>query len=269
MEREFASGSGSSGVAYRSLARAIEARQLQTAIADAVFVDVDEPVAQAITVLRENRFDQAPARRKGRLVGHVVTEELLLGRLAVHRLDETSILSGAGSILDVMQSLLAPTLLTFVVDGHAVTGFITPSDLNKHPARAHFYLLLADLEIALAGAARAHFDNQNDALELLEAKDRKKIRNRYDRDSRQKVEVDLVAGMDLEHLLRIAGSDAGLRQRFGVPDASTWALWTEPLPSLRNAVMHPVLEFLGRRRSIDDLVTIERRVREMLEHAVA
>ena len=38
----------------------------------------------------------------------------------------------------------------FVLDGRRITGFFVEADLNKQPARTHFYLLVASLEGGLA-----------------------------------------------------------------------------------------------------------------------
>lgn len=36
-----------------------------------------------------------------------------------------------------------------------MTGFVTPSDLDRHAARSHFYLLIAAIEMLLAGLVGA------------------------------------------------------------------------------------------------------------------
>lgn len=255
--------------AYTALATSIQARHLQTPLEEATWLDADADPHDSALLLEKQGFDQAPVRHHGRLTGYVVTSELVRATSSriegvVHPLDESTVVSGSSSVFDVMESLVGPNLLSFVIDGHAVSGFVTPSDLNKHPARAHFYLLLADLEIALASTVRRQFTELTESVELLEPNDRKKVIGRYKRDTANNVDVDLVAGMDLRHLLRVVDQTAALLDQVGATDQATWEQWTGHLPSLRNAVMHPVLAFLGRRRSVEDLLAVEANVRSML-----
>ena len=163
-----------------------------------------------------------------------------------------------------MEALLPDAAMTFVVDGHRVSRFVTPSDLNKHPARAHFYLLLSDLEMTLAGLVREHFADLNEAVDLLYPQSQGVVRKRFTSDQRNNVETDLVAGMDLAHLLRIVGRTKPLHTHFDAVDEETWDRWTHGFRALRDAVMHPALEFLGPSRSLADLVLAEAKIRTLL-----
>jgi hypothetical protein len=259
-------------VAYQTLAGAIQARQLQTELADAEWVEESESPSRAAPRLARFGYDQAPVRRDGALEGYVVTAELEKagGRQMaelIRPLGPSAVVSGTGSVLDLIEAFRAGAPLMFVIDGRAVTGFVTPSDLNKHPARAHFYLLLSGLEMTLAAGIRALFPDQKAAVALLAPDDQGRVLNRFRRDQRNNVEVDLVTGMDLEHLLTVAGSSDSLRRMFGVGNRDAWHERTSELTGIRNAVMHPVLEFLGRQRTVDDLARVERQVLVMLEHA--
>jgi hypothetical protein len=267
-----AASRGNGLIAYEALARAIVARHLQTEMMQAESVDWHERPADAAQRLADLNFDQAPVTRKGKLIGFVVTLELraALGtRLSphVHALGPDTLTSATASVREVMDALLPNAAMTFVVDGHHVSGFVTPSDLNRHPARAHFYLLLADLEMALAGLVRDHFADLNEAVGLLYPQSQGVVRKRFATDRRNNLETDLVAGMDLAHLLRIVGSTSALLARFGADEEETWSGWTHGFRSLRDAVMHPALEFLGPSRSLADLVLAETKIRRLLEDA--
>lgn len=259
-------------IAYEAIARAIVARHLQTELRDAQYVDWGERPADAARRLAGLNFDQAPVTRNGRLAGFVARRELADSsgtRLApnVHPLGPDTLTSATATVLEVMEALLPDVAMTFVVDGHRVSGFVTPSDLNKHPARAHFYLLLADLEIALAGLVREQFTDLNEAVALLYPQSQGVVRNRFNSDERHNLETDLVAGMDLAHLLRIVGLTPALRAHFDADDEDTWGTWTHGFRALRDAVMHPALEFLGPSRSLADLVMAEARIRTLLQYA--
>ena len=144
------------------------------------------------------------------------------------------------------------------------TGFVTSSDLNKHPARVHFYLLLTSFEISLAAWVRREYPDPHSTLGLLEYGGRKAL-HRFRRDQRNNVVVDLVAGMDLGDLLAIVGSRDDGRYAYATSLFESWEAWTAKLTSLRNAVMHPVLSFLGPSRSISELISLERGLWEVLE----
>ena len=259
-------------IAYDALAQAIVARHLQTEMADAVCVDWTERPDDAARRLAEFNFDQAPVTRKGKLVGFVARHELAGAsgsRLAphVHKLSQDTLTSATASVREVMESLLPDAAMTFVVDGRGVSGFVTPSDLNRHPARAHFYLLLADLEIALSRLVRWHFVDLDEAVALLHPKSQGVVRKRFNADRSNNLETDLAAGMDLGHFLRIVGLTPALRAQLGTRDEASWVSLTEGLPALRDAVMHPGLEFLGRSRNLADLLAAERTIRDLLLNA--
>jgi len=263
------------GLSYLSLVRAIEVRQLQTDLDAAEWVEAEEPPRAAVGRLAHGPYDQGPLRDGSHhLLGFALTKELAAShartcRPSLHPLDESVVLSASGSVLDILEAFDAGAPMSFVVDGRKITGFVTPSDLNKHQARAHFYLLLADLEIVLARLVREHFAHQELAVALLEPADQRKIRRRHIRDHRNGLEVDLVTGMDLGHMLAIGSAVEPIRCRFGLCGYEDWQLQTAALSELRNCVMHPVLEFLGPNRTVSDLVRTERTIRAMLAAAQA
>lgn len=253
--------------AYESVAHSILARHLQTAIDDAVWIELDDSIAVAQSRLG-GHFDQAPVRDNGELVGLVVARELEgVDRIAdvLHRLDDHMLESADAAVGDVIRGLLPDRPMLFVVDGHQVSGFITPSDLNKHPARFHFYLLLADLEMTLAKVVLAEFPDLRDALFVLDRADQRMITRRFDRDANARVESNLAAAMDLGHLLIVAYTSERLRSALSEDDFLTWVPCVEVLVELRNAVMHPTLAFIGPGRGLTDLVKTEDRIATWLE----
>ena len=71
--------------------------------------------------------------------------------------------------------------------------------------------------------------------------------------------------MDLGDLLAIVGSRDDGRYAYATSLFESWEAWTAKLTSLRNAVMHPVLSFLGPSRTVSELISLERGLREVLE----
>jgi len=206
--------------AIRAVAEAIQARLLQTPLSAAEWVDPAEDARGAAERLRARTFDQAPTGTGLAVEGFVLTDELAraeVGAIAghhLHPLDASHVVSGSAPVLPVLEALAAGGRMVFVVDGREVTGFITDSDLNKHPVRTHFYLLLSSLEAVMAAWVRREFPDLEVAVELL-GDEATKVRSRYRRDQRANVALDLVTGMDVSHLLTIVGNRADGRSLFG------------------------------------------------------
>lgn len=139
-----------------SFLRVLRVRHIATSLQDAEIVkSTDEPTAAAKR-LRERRFDQAPVLAGKRVVGWVLTEALHNAtkvKSVLHELGDSAIVSEDASISDVLR-LLAKQGFVFTVGERGLAGFVTPSDLDRHASRTHFYLLLADVEMALADIVR-------------------------------------------------------------------------------------------------------------------
>jgi hypothetical protein len=258
-------------VAIETIARSIHAQHLQTNLDEATWVRPGETAREAAARLRILDFDQAPVGPPGRLLGYVVTSELEHTHVgnaaaAIHAIDAEHVVSASAGVLEVLEALYGGGPLAFVVDGRAITGFVAVSDINKQPARTHFYLLLTNLEAALADWVRTAFPDVEDAVALL-GDDAKKVRGRFRRDQKNNVAVDLVTGMDLGHLLAIAGLSEVGQRRFSAESFGGWDAWVVTLTSLRNAVMHPMLTFLGPQRTLADLLAIDKGLREVLARA--
>ncbi len=259
-------------LAMETVARSIHAEHLQTLLAEAERVDAGEPAWQAAKRLRGWDFDQAPVGAPGHLLGFVLTAELEMagkkGSVAdsTYGLDAEHVLSADAGILAVLECLTSGKPVAFVVAGHEVTGFVTASDVGKQPARTHFYLLFASLESELAEWVRNRYQDQDVAIAYL-GSEGKKVLSRFRRDQRNNLEVDLVTGMDLGHLLAIAGNSPPGRDRFGYEAFGLWESWIANLKSLRDAVMHPVLSVLGPHRSLVELAQIDRGLRVVLERS--
>ncbi len=101
-------------------------------------------------------FDQAPVRDRERWVGWVSTAALQPDRKikSIYRaLDTSPIVGAAASINDVLPQL-AKAGFCFTVGRSGLEGFITPSDLDRHAARVHFYVLISAVEMALSQILR-------------------------------------------------------------------------------------------------------------------
>jgi hypothetical protein len=93
----------------------------------------------------------------------------------------------------------------FVVDGAEINGLITVSDLNREGARAYFFLLCVDLEMALALQTRQRFRQSKENLVSSLAVERQKVvRARLKLQKTYAADIDEVACMDLRDLIELS-----------------------------------------------------------------
>ena len=78
------------------------------------------------------------------------------------------------------------------------------------------------------------------------------------------VDADLVAYLLFSDLLRVVERIPELRRALGSSSASHWHDRTSSLVSLRNAVMHPARNLVGRERSLVRLVELDATLRDLV-----
>jgi hypothetical protein len=128
-------------------------------------------------------------------------------------------------------------------DGHSHVswdGFVTRSDLNRHPVRAALYPLFAELEIELAKLVTTFYDDPWSWLSVLDKDKQARLVGYWEIGKRENVDVGPAAGLMLSELLRIVGGTSELRSRLGFNSGTKWQDHVGGLADLRNAVMHPV-----------------------------
>jgi hypothetical protein len=246
---------------------AVTSGSLQTELDVATKLRAGWNAGRAADVLQRGDYDQAPVMSGSNLIGYVLRTELEKRpdrrvRASTRDLNQGVLLS-TDAPLRALLDVLRRSSFAFVVGSAGVTGFATPSDLNKHAARAHFYLLLARLEIAGSDLLRRSVEPSS-VLAMLGPRSRATIERRYREDRSADVEVDYVAYLDFSQLLNVIGRLAGLRSALGFSTSAAWSRATRGLVRLRRDVMHPVRQFYGPSRSVDDLIAADDRIGELL-----
>lgn len=250
---------------FEQISRAIAVRHVMTSMDAAVSVSATDSPAAAYEMLDRNRFDQAPVIERDAVIG-VVTKLALKsaiagGTLPVERIGARLVISADSPIGAAMPRLRDVPIL-FVVGEGGLAGFVTPSDLNKHPVRTHFYLLLADLEMTMAAVARDDVANPSDPLKSLSDERQRRVLDRHREAGSFNVDADVLASFEFADLLTLMKKRA-LFKRFGYASAKSWGRAKEQLVDFRDDVMHPTSDFLGR-RTISDLIAMESVLRQML-----
>ncbi|MEO0565519.1 MAG: hypothetical protein AAF125_25655, partial [Chloroflexota bacterium] len=106
-----------------------------------------------------------PVREGSRITGFVRTTDLAVGRADVSSLTVSWLVTADTPILAFTDILAAnPTYIYFVMQASHVTGIVAAADLNKVPARASFYLIVAHFEAELTLLLRQRVGSDYAAL---------------------------------------------------------------------------------------------------------
>lgn len=254
------------GSPVRALSDAITLGMLQTPMDSATVLEPRTSARAAVRLLSGMNFDQAPVVENGHPVGYATLEDLRGRRSGpvarVVRPILPNALASESATLESALPRLAETGFLFLLSGHAISGFVVPSDLNKQAGRSYFYLGLAALELALADYVRALVAGGRDVLADL-TRDAQKVRSRHRKSTAANVEADLVAAMDLPHLLQIAAAPGHLLNQLGIA-SEQWGEYCAPVSALRNRVAHLTTLALERPDDLPKVVEIDYRVHQVL-----
>jgi CBS domain-containing protein len=219
------------------------ARHVATSIDSAFCVGQAEPGQAARRRLRQRRFDQAPVvSEPARVVGWVAADQLrddaAVGS-AMTSLDESAIVSTESPIANVLR-LLGQHGLVFTVGENGLSGFIVHSDLDRQPARTHFYLLVAGIEILLSEIIRSALPMES-AIEAMNAgmvKEYKKAKNANS-------EAHPVEYLYLTALVKLFLDVPLVKNSNSLSEASID--WLKNLNKFRRLVMHPACSIAAAR----------------------
>jgi predicted RNase H-like nuclease/CBS domain-containing protein len=262
-----------SHVGDHEIADSIQARHLQVWLGDALILTPDEPAVAASRRLAERNFDRAPVGVDGRLIGVAERARLAAAPDSVvadvsERIDPALLVS-ADAPVALLLGWLATTEFLFVLDGHAITGFVTAGDLNKQPGRTYFFLLLADVEMRLADLVRhRHRGPPAELLALLVDERAEEVRDQHAAAQAADREPDVVAYFNLADLLRVVARDPDLLGVLGLPSRQAWKALTSSFPELRNAVVHGVRDLVDGQRGPSELLRADGRLRETLDRVI-
>lgn len=229
----------------RQIAAGIRARHLATPLADVMTLSTTGDSAAAYRDLTRRQFDHAPVvDQRGRVTGVVAVGDLKKGTsvgACSAGLHECAVVSADTGLPDVLRFLQDDPFL-LVLEGRNVGAILTPADLGRPASRTYFYLLLAQLEIALAAVVRQDYPIQQVAFAELTDTRRGQVLELLNRLRKSDELIDEVAALSLSDLLRIAAANPQYKAMFtSAPRA--WHELTVELGRFRNDVMHPVREF--------------------------
>jgi hypothetical protein len=134
----------------------------------------DEDIEEAFRRPEYKDFDQLPITEGSRIIG-------IAGRFnpKVRRPLDDSVLVAADNRLSHFIHTVHEQSYRLVVDGTAITGIVTWSDLLKVPVTVLAFSLIAQLELAMNCRIKETYDDHNRWLELLDDEGRAKILGGY------------------------------------------------------------------------------------------
>jgi hypothetical protein len=255
-------------IRYEDISAAIQVRHLQVEIGEALTFERGDQANLAADAMAARGFDQAPVVEGDRVVG-LVRAARLLGRFgtvaaALEELRTEQLVSADAPVAHAL-AWLSETPCLFVLDGRRITGFVVEADLNKQPARTYFYLLVASLEAGLARLLREWSSGDEARLvAVMPARVRDRALNARAEARSEDADVDLIAYLLFSDILRVIEAIPEIRSRLGAQGARHWHRRTGSLVGLRNAVMHPTRELIGRERSLARVIELDTTLRGLL-----
>jgi len=127
-------------------------------------------------------------------------------------------------------------------DGHDPTwfGLVTMADLNRAMFRSYVYRLIATLEGTLGQLIMDEFADDWGAIRLLSDGTQGRIRDFYEEEKRDGVEISPIMNVTLSDLLYITRESNNVWKLLGYRDPDELNDISHQINELRNRIMHPV-----------------------------
>jgi hypothetical protein len=240
------------------------ARHIATDIDNAFCVGQNDPGLTARFLLKQRRFDQAPVVSEPQhIVGWVAAQQLRDADTvasAMTSLDNSAIVSTESPITHVLQ-LLGQHGLVFAVGDKGLSGFIVHSDLDRQPARTHFYLLVAGVEILLAEIIRCSLPDNSIIAAMGPG-----LLKQYEKARKSNNETHPVEYLYLGTLVKLFLELPQVRDADAL--SKTSAEWLISLNTFRRLVMHPASS-IATARSAREIAQFTRTAANVIEQLQA
>jgi len=195
-----------------------------------------------------------PVRENGRITGLVTRASLGSDpEPVIQPLTADWLIAADTPILKVIELFAAnPDRVFLVLQASDIVGLVAPADLNKTPARASVYLLLAEFEMALGKLIRRVLPYEENYCKHLTAQRLGKARDKKREASPHNMDLDLLGCMFIEDLTTIAQKDKQIRDLLEFRSKGHAESFMS-LKTVRNAVSHPVGPLVSSRRRLSDV----------------
>ena len=131
-------------------------------------------------------------------------------------------------------------------------GIVTPADCNRPIFRAHVYQMIVILETSLGQLIMDEFGDDWGAIRLLSDHTQSRIREFYDEERAEGVDLSPITNATLSDLFHIAVSSNNVWKLMGFRHADVLRPIAQQINDLRNTIMHPVRPFIVNERELHE-----------------
>ena len=232
---------------------------------------VNEPRDAVVQAALAHNLSYIPVLDEKGLEGVISRDDLAAGAAPLP-LTADWLLATDTSILELIRLFARrPGRVFLVLQASAVVGLVAPADLNKIPARASIYLLVAHFELELARLLRLVLVGDCDFRPFFSAARWERLQADRRRQARGDVELELLQMMDLGDITDIARKHDGVRNLLGFASNSQCRKAMD-LQGVRNRISHPTRPLIERREDIVELNDACERLADLhrrIERAIA
>lgn len=240
---------------------------------------ISTPKESAITVklgtIEPALVEQATAARV-RALPIVDETDVCLGAIAVEKLTE---LAASNTELKPQHATIACNILPHIVpvsallkqlhdegvilhgpdpDDDALTngwfGIVSTADLNRPIFRAHIYRMLVILETSLGQLIMDEFGDDWGAIRLLSDGTQRRIKEFYDEERAEGVDLSPVTNATLSDLFHIATESNNVWRLMEFDHPNELRPIAHIINDLRNTIMHPVRPLIVSEKEVEELV---------------
>lgn len=133
-------------------------------------------------------------------------------------------------------------------------GIVSSADLNRPIFRAHIYQMLVILESSLGQLIMDEFGDDWGAIRLLSESTQRRIKEFYDEEREEGIDLSPVTNATLSDLFHIATESNNVWKLMGFDHPNELRPINHRINDLRNTIMHPVRPLLVNERELQEIV---------------
>jgi hypothetical protein len=244
---------------------------IATPISELTCWEAGQPRDEIIAHAKRHNLTYIPARNGSRITGMITRKALEAGEAPIS-LTADWLVTTDTPILEVIELFAhQPEHVFLVLQSSRIVGLVAPADLNKIPARASVYLLVAHFEAELARLIRRVIPNDSDYRPYFSADRWERLHAEKASAATKDINLDLLHHMYISDLVLIARKHDGIREMLGFNN-STQARKALRFKRLRDAVSHPTSPLLTARSELGklnenchDLIELNQRLATLLK----
>ena len=144
-------------------------------------------------------------------------------------------------------------------------GIVSTADLNRPIFRAHIYQMLVILETSLGQLIMNEFGDDWGAIRLLSEGTQARIKDFYDEERAEGVDLSPITNATLSDLFHIATESNNVWKLMEFDNPNELRPIAYRVNGLRNTIMHPVRPLIVNERELKDLVSAVDEVEKMTD----